>query len=54
MGKMTRKIISVPWIVKSSLYPCAPMSCCPGRASSVRMRSAKIPPTAKNEKELTR
>ena len=47
-GTMKRKIIVVPWIVNSSLYAFRVTTCSFGVASCARIRSARIPPAAKN------
>ena len=47
IGTMTRKIIVVPWIVTTWLYEFFVRKCSFGVASCVRIRSARIPPSAK-------
>jgi hypothetical protein len=47
---MNRKIIVVPWIVNSSLNSVLVRNCRPGRANSLRMSSALMPPRRKNTK----
>src|SRR5213080_1045768 len=53
MGAMNRKIIVVPWIVKSWLNSDFDRNCRPGRASSVRISNAMIPPRRKNPNVVT-
>ncbi len=47
MGITNRKIIVVPWIVKSWLYVSGSTNWMPGTASSARIRSASMPPRMK-------
>ncbi len=46
--------MSVPCSVKTWLYAWRERICVPGRASSVRISSARMPPTTKNPSELIR
>src|SRR6266487_5378312 len=48
IGTTTRKIIVVPWIVKSASYESRRMKCSFGVASCARISSARIPPATKN------
>jgi len=51
-GTMNRKIIVVPWIVKSSLYVLRVMNVSFACASWERISSARIPPAAKKTSDV--
>ncbi len=48
IGTITRKIIVVPWIVRTALYEPFVRKCSLGVASCVRSNRARMPPIAKN------
>ncbi len=52
MGMTKRKIIVVPWMVKSWLYVSGFRNWTPGTASSVLIRRAKMPPRTKKLKAV--
>ncbi|GHE61260.1 hypothetical protein GCM10018782_39400 [Streptomyces griseoaurantiacus] len=54
VGVANSSSMTVPCIVNAWLYCSSERNCRPGRASSARTASARIPPTRKNTNEVIR